>query len=175
MISKKEKDFLHKELMQRQDQLIEQLSDTEENVSQKDAVGELSSYDNHPADMGTELYEREKDHTLTELASEQLAEINEALHAMEEGTYGLCETCSEAIPFERLEIIPEASKCMEHAEEIGVESLQIRRENDGETIYRTADALYDMDFDENADTLSDKQSPHKEAIEKTDITENPLL
>ncbi|MEM5591840.1 hypothetical protein AAHH67_09065 [Niallia circulans] len=29
-----------------------------------ESVGELSSYDNHPADLGTELFEREKDSAL---------------------------------------------------------------------------------------------------------------
>lgn len=33
-----------------------------------DSVGELSSYDNHPADTGTELFEREKDIALNDHA-----------------------------------------------------------------------------------------------------------
>ena len=35
----------------------------------KDAVDELSSYDNHPADLGTELFEREKLYILKKIAS----------------------------------------------------------------------------------------------------------
>lgn len=176
MINHAQKRKLQKELIAEQYRLIEQLNgDKDHNISQKDAVGELSSYDNHPADMGTELYEREKDETLEAHATKQLEEINGALHAIEEGTYGLCETCSEPIPYERLAVIPEASTCVEHAEEIGVESVQIKRENDGKTMYRTADALYDIDFDENADGAVDDMDPSKEAVEDADITEGPFL
>ena len=32
----------------------------------QDSTGELSNYDNHPADTGTDLYEREKDIALNE-------------------------------------------------------------------------------------------------------------
>lgn len=174
MISEEQRQQLQQALEKTQYDLIEQLK-KDDPVSQKDAVGELSSYDNHPGDMATELYEREKDATLENHATTKLEKINEALHAIEEGTYGLCETCSEPIPYERLEIIPEASTCVEHASEIGVESLQIKRENDGETMYRTSDALYDIDFDENADGLTDDVSPHFEAIEDDDVTGDAFL
>ena len=46
------------------DQLENFKMGTLEDSSQRGSVGELSAYDNHPADMGTELYEREKDFAL---------------------------------------------------------------------------------------------------------------
>ena len=58
---------------------------TLEDSSQRGSVGELSAYDNHPADMGTELYEREKDFALEEHTDSELNKVNEALQAMEEG------------------------------------------------------------------------------------------
>lgn len=174
MISEQEQTQLQKQLEDAQHKLINQLK-KHDPVSQKDAVGELSSYDNHLGDMGTELYEREKDATLENHAEAQLEKINEALYAIDEGTYGLCETCSEPIPYERLEMIPEASTCVEHSVEIGADSIQLRRENDGETMYRTTDALYDMDFDETAEGLSDDVSPHIEAIQDDDVTGDVFL
>ncbi|WP_164214586.1 TraR/DksA C4-type zinc finger protein [Virgibacillus sp. YIM 98842] len=83
----------------------------------KESVSELSNYDNHPGDMGTELYEREKDIALNEHAETELEEINEALHAIEEGTYGICKICGADIPAERLEAMPAADRCLEHAKE----------------------------------------------------------
>ncbi|WP_338777897.1 TraR/DksA C4-type zinc finger protein [Metabacillus sp. FJAT-52054] len=80
-----------------------------------DTVGELSSYDNHPGDEGTELYEREKDVALNEHAEEELSDINRALMAIEKGTYGKCEICGTDIPAERLEAIPSATTCKEHS------------------------------------------------------------
>src|SRR5690625_6037438 len=81
----------------------------------KDTTGELSSYDNHPADMGTELFERGKDVALNEHAEKELEEINSALHAIDEGTYGICVECGADIPFERLEAVPTTDNSTIHA------------------------------------------------------------
>ncbi len=82
-----------------------------------ESVGELSSYDNHPADDATELYEREKDLALNEHTKEELHDIERALQAIENGTYGKCEVCGIDIPLERLDAIPTATTCKEHAPE----------------------------------------------------------
>jgi YteA family regulatory protein len=78
------------------------------------SVGELSGYDNHPADLGTELFERGKDLALNEQDEHHLQEIEEALSRMEKGTYGICKTCGKEIPFERLEAVPTANYCVDH-------------------------------------------------------------
>jgi YteA family regulatory protein len=79
-----------------------------------DSTGELSSYDNHPGDEGTELYEREKDIALNVHERTQLDETETALHAIEEGEYGICAECRAEIPFERLQAIPTTLYCIEH-------------------------------------------------------------
>src|SRR5690625_1880400 len=105
-------------LLARQSEMIDQVQDRFGLIeSQTDAVGELSSYDNHPGDMATELYERGKDIALNEHAETELAEINEALHAIDEGTYGICRVCSMDIPLERLKANPTADTCIHHAED----------------------------------------------------------
>ncbi len=80
-----------------------------------DAMGELSSYDNHPADDATELYEREKDIALYEHARQELKEIDHALHAIVRDEYGKCEVCGKDIPEERLQAIPTTTFCVEHS------------------------------------------------------------
>ncbi|MCP8615776.1 yteA family sporulation protein [Salirhabdus salicampi] len=82
-----------------------------------DAVGELSSYDNHPGDEGSELYEREKDIALNEHTEDELRSINNALEAIDKGTYGKCEVCGKDIPLERLEAMPTTTYCVEHTPE----------------------------------------------------------
>ncbi|MYL46315.1 yteA family sporulation protein [Virgibacillus halodenitrificans] len=106
-----------KALLIRQNELIKHVQDHFGKTLElsKESVGELSNYDNHPADMGTELYEREKDTALNEHAETELEEINAALHAIEDGTYGICATCGADIPYERLQAVPTADKCIEHA------------------------------------------------------------
>ncbi|MCM3568179.1 TraR/DksA C4-type zinc finger protein [Neobacillus mesonae] len=79
-----------------------------------ESMGELSSYDNHPADEGSSLFEREKDNALLEHYKLQLSNIDKALHAMENGTYGKCEVCGKEIPLERLEALPNTTYCKEH-------------------------------------------------------------
>ncbi|MFA9556577.1 TraR/DksA C4-type zinc finger protein [Evansella sp. AB-rgal1] len=83
----------------------------------KESVGELSNYDNHPGDQGTELYEREKDLALNEHSEQHIREIDRALKAIEEGNYGNCQICGEEIPLERLEVVPTATRCVKHTEE----------------------------------------------------------
>lgn len=106
-------------LQNRQSKLIKQVQDKHFglDIQQVEAADELSHYDNHPADMGTALFERGKDLALNELAEKELEDINESLHAIEEGTYGICTDCGEDIPFERLQAVPTADKCVEHAEQ----------------------------------------------------------
>lgn len=80
-----------------------------------ESMGELSSYDNHPADEGTDLYEREKDIALQEHAKLEIANVNHALEAMEKGTYGKCEVCGQDIPIGRLDALPTTTYCKEHS------------------------------------------------------------
>ncbi|MEI3604082.1 yteA family sporulation protein [Pseudogracilibacillus sp. SE30717A] len=118
MLTNEQTNELKEILLTRQSQMIRQVQDRFGlETSFTDAVGELSSYDNHPGDMGTEMYEREKDIALNEHAERELEEINEALHAIDEGTYGICKVCSLDIAYDRLKAVPTADTCREHAED----------------------------------------------------------
>ncbi|WP_058305804.1 TraR/DksA C4-type zinc finger protein [Gracilibacillus massiliensis] len=86
-----------------------------ENKALDAEVGELStSFDNHPADMGTELYERQKDLTIQEHEQQELEEVEHALKAIEKGTYHLCEECGIEISEDRLLAIPTTRYCINH-------------------------------------------------------------
>jgi RNA polymerase-binding transcription factor DksA len=85
--------------------------------SESDSISELSSYDQHQADMGTETFEREKDLSILEQVDAELADIEHALRRLDEGTYGTCEVCGKVIPDERLEAMPAARLCLEHQAE----------------------------------------------------------
>lgn len=76
--------------------------------SESDEVSELADYDQHPADMGTETFEREKDLSILESLESELAELEAALQRVEDGTYGIDEVTGEPIPPERLEAYPTA-------------------------------------------------------------------
>ena len=85
--------------------------------SESDSLGEISSYDQHQADMGTETFEREKDLSILEQVEAELSDVEHALRRLDDGTYGTCEVCGKVIPDERLEAIPTARLCLEHQAE----------------------------------------------------------
>lgn len=84
-----------------------------------ESVQELSAYDNHPADLGSETFEREKDLALWNNSNEILQRINEAIDHLNKGIYGKCEDCGREIDLERLEAIPYTTLCIhcQHQEE----------------------------------------------------------
>ncbi|SFI59678.1 transcriptional regulator, TraR/DksA family [Paenibacillus sp. UNC496MF] len=83
--------------------------------SLRDESGDLSAYDNHPADAATETYERGKDIALHEQEELHLNRIEAALAAMDDGSYGACRVCGEPIPLARLQAIPDTLYCVAHS------------------------------------------------------------
>lgn len=74
--------------------------------SATDSSSELSSLDQHPGDLGTDTFERERDSSILEQLEAELSEIDAAYQRLEEGRYGICEGTGEPIPDERLEALP---------------------------------------------------------------------
>jgi RNA polymerase-binding transcription factor DksA len=81
--------------------------------SQEDSTSELSSVDQHQADVGTETFEREKDFSILERVDAELADVAHALERLDDGTYGTCEACGKPIGEARLEALPAARFCVE--------------------------------------------------------------
>jgi RNA polymerase-binding protein DksA len=77
------------------------------------AAQELSSADQHPADIGTELFEREKDLSILEQVAAELNGVEQAIRRVDDGTYGVCDTCGRPIGAERLQARPAATLCVE--------------------------------------------------------------
>ncbi len=96
--------------------LLEQLGRLKEHgleETQGASLSELSTYDNHPADLGSETLERSKDLALWLNARSRLARVEDALARLEAGEYGMCRACGRPIGAERLEAVPEADLCRE--------------------------------------------------------------
>ncbi len=74
---------------------------------------ELSHFDQHPADTATELSDADREMALLENADDQRAQVVAALQRLDEGTYGRCVDCGKEIPPVRLEVRPEAARCVE--------------------------------------------------------------
>ena len=85
----------------------------EQDEAVSDTGGELSSFDQHPGDSGTETFEMEKNVSLLEQVDDDLREIEAAFERLERGTYGTCQACGRPIGDERLEAMPATRFCIE--------------------------------------------------------------
>jgi DnaK suppressor protein len=72
-----------------------------------------SGFDDDPADAGSASFERETAQSLSLHARNLLAQIEDALRRMDEGTFGDCVSCGRRIELERLEAIPYTTQCMD--------------------------------------------------------------
>ncbi|RKP49987.1 conjugal transfer protein TraR [Cohnella endophytica] len=120
------------------------------------ATGELSSYDNHPADLGTETFERERDQAVDDAFGERLDEIEGALDRMAKGTYGRCVVCGEQIPYERLEAIPSAPTCLKDTPQVGDPA---GRPVEEQTMQQTVDKFDDAGSWESVERYGSSDSP----------------
>lgn len=91
---------------------ISRLEETGIGDTMSDSVGELSMYDNHPADLGDVVFERSKDVALRDNEHILLERVETALDKMAAGSYGVCERCGQKIPAERLAAVPWAALCV---------------------------------------------------------------
>nr|WP_051331218.1 TraR/DksA C4-type zinc finger protein [Aneurinibacillus terranovensis] len=131
-----------------------------------ESLSELSSYDNHPADYGTETFERGKDIALNEHTEEEIRDITRALEAMDKGTYGKCEVCGENIPVERLEAIPSTVRCVKHA----ADQYVSQRRPVEEDVLRPEFGQFE--YDERDATLYDAEDSWQE-VERYGTSETP--
>lgn len=80
---------------------------------QREASGELSAVDQHPADSADQTMQREVDYTIKGIVQDEVQQVQAALKRQAEGRYGLCENCGEQIDPERLAVRPHATLCIQ--------------------------------------------------------------
>ncbi len=106
--------------MDYRERLLTKKNEIEANIQKKQAafrvpiaemIDELSMYDQHPADTGSELYEREKDYAFLELMEFELKKLDQALERLDQGLYGICDNCGNAIDLGRLDRLINTTLC----------------------------------------------------------------
>lgn len=92
-----------------------ELLDHESSGTMEDELGELAdgSSDNHLGDLASAMYDRELDEGLEDGVKASIVEIDAALGRIDDGTYGICEVCSQPIGAARLEALPWARLCID--------------------------------------------------------------
>jgi DnaK suppressor protein len=64
-----------------------------------------------PADVASELNQQEVELTLARVERTRLALVDDALHRLAEGRYGICDECGHPIGLARLQALPWALRC----------------------------------------------------------------
>jgi RNA polymerase-binding transcription factor DksA len=93
-------------------------SDHLHDESEEESTSSLSHLHQHPADQGSETFEREKDFSILDSVEAELADVERALTRLDDGTYGTCQACGAAIGDERLAAMPAARFCVAHQTEV---------------------------------------------------------
>lgn len=115
-MQKDKRNFLRKRLLEEKKKvlnIIDKMNNPEETGFTNEYSMELSSYDNHPADLGTEMFMMEQEKGLINKLQDTLYEIDSSLKDLETGNYGYCIDCGKKIKEERLELIPYLKLCIE--------------------------------------------------------------
>ena len=73
---------------------------------------ERSGYSSHMADDATAVFEQARNVGMQRAQEIRLGEVEDALRRIEEGTYGMCQRCGEAIDSARLKAVPAATHCL---------------------------------------------------------------
>ncbi len=97
-------------LLEKRDELLGNLY-CMENDALREERSDLSNMPIHMADLGTDSYEQEFTLELMDSERKLIAEIDDALNRIENGTYGICEIGGEQILKQRLEAIPWGRCC----------------------------------------------------------------
>lgn len=122
MDTSKAKELLTDELDELRSLLEERRESDDLDESQQESTGELSSVDQHPADVGTTTFERTRDLSIEENLEDHIDEVEAALDRIAQGSYGKCEVCGAEIEPTRLEARPATRYCKDHQEQLEEEA-----------------------------------------------------
>ncbi|MHB1357220.1 MAG: TraR/DksA family transcriptional regulator [Anaerolineae bacterium] len=117
-----------------------------------------SAHDDDSVDIAADIYERSKLLSLIQSLEVKLHSIEHALEVAIKGGYGICESCGQAIPPERLEIVPETTLCVSCANKLeqGIHrhKIQMADEEQQEAEHDIDD---DLEDDEEFETEPDDE------------------
>ena len=81
-----------------------------------ETVADQQDHDPSAADEPTDIVDREVQRSEMQRAQQELAEVDDALQRLEDGTYGISDVSGEPIPDERLRAVPHARRLVDEQE-----------------------------------------------------------
>ncbi|MFC1543448.1 TraR/DksA family transcriptional regulator [Candidatus Neomarinimicrobiota bacterium] len=111
--SQRDLDYFRKHILDKRRRLLVEMGDLRENthIANESASTSDSTYAYHMADVGTDHAEREKAYYWLARENNYLRYLDRALQMIEEGTFGICQSCGDLISKERLEEVPHTTSC----------------------------------------------------------------
>lgn len=92
--------------------LEKQRDDLLKRLEKKSAAEDSNTMNPDRSDLATRYSQEQRELLLSARAEQQLNEVLQALERIEEGTYGICEECGQAINPARLMTMPAVSVCV---------------------------------------------------------------
>lgn len=105
---------LKQRLLEERERVTREIAELDAGLSESlEDSSEESPYDQHMAETAAVTLDREIDLSLEENARAALAQIDRALHKLDNGSYGHCDKCGKAIGAGRLRVAPFATLCVD--------------------------------------------------------------
>jgi DnaK suppressor protein len=119
-LAKSTLDRFRKRLEQEKERLEELIDDYERELEEARLTESSSDRSPDPgnAEASSMKLEYAKELSIEQNTLDLLRKVDRALERVEAGTYGLCESCGNAIPVERLDVLPYSTLCVECASRI---------------------------------------------------------
>ena len=144
---------------------LNNMDNMEEYAQMDNYYNELSHYDNHPADVGTEVFMREQDEGFKINLKDTIQEIQDSLIGINKGNYGTCNACSKEIDERRLEVIPYAKTCLECTSDVEVK----------EKIYESLEDEYitSFSYDTKDNNAYDREDAYQDIVQFNMVPGDP--
>ena len=131
---------LHKQLLNRRDELTKLVNDSSEGSSASQSSVEDSG------DAAIRQTRQDLESHLAELEYKELMQIRRAISLIQEGRYGHCESCNKNIPIARLKAVPYTMfcvSCAQQRESMGLSTSDVH--GDWENAYEFEGRLNDQE------------------------------
>ena len=102
-------------LLEERERVVSEMDYTEREIKELQSQTAEEHQDENVGGGASFTLDREIDRAIDANAEHILREVDAALKRLDDGTYGACTNCGTTIRRERLEALPYASNCIEHA------------------------------------------------------------
>ena len=119
-LAKSTVDRYRKRLEEERDRLQGLIRDYEQELEEARLTESSSDRSPDPgnAEAGSMKFEYEKELSIEQNTVDLLSKVERSLENIDNGTYGICESCGKSIPMARLDVLPYVTLCVDCARKV---------------------------------------------------------